>query len=202
MQLPHFTLLAATTRAGRLTNPLLSRFGYVAPPTTTTKKATRIVTFRIPAQHASRATGAFEIARRAWHPRIANNLLRRVRDLRTCGEGPSLGPRGLTSSAYSGCGWSRHLDRSIFRSFWTASTTAGGNRSHCRVHWTERETLKMDRTLSGAEGFVARTRSRGTSKAYEHVKLDPPSLSLLLRALIESSPTAPQSYKVTWPSLL
>ena len=83
MDLPHFTLIGATTRAGMLTNPLRDRFG---------------ITFRLElyspeqlAQIVKRSAhilrveiddgGALEIARRSrGTPRIANRMLRRVRD--------------------------------------------------------------------------------------------------------------------------
>ncbi|MCB1940075.1 MAG: Holliday junction branch migration DNA helicase RuvB, partial [Rhodocyclaceae bacterium] len=83
LDLPPFTLVGATTRAGMLTNPLRDRFGIVSR-----------LEFYTPAELAtivSRSSGllnvdiddagAIEIARRArGTPRIANRLLRRVRD--------------------------------------------------------------------------------------------------------------------------
>jgi Holliday junction DNA helicase RuvB len=78
-----FTLVGATTRAGMLTNPLRDRFGIVARlEFYTPQELARIVTrsaglLNVPAD----AAGAFEIARRSrGTPRIANRLLRRVRD--------------------------------------------------------------------------------------------------------------------------
>lgn len=83
LDLPPFTLIGATTRAGLLTAPLRDRFGIVqrlefyAP-----EELTRIV--RRAAQILGidcAAEGASEIARRSrGTPRIANRLLRRVRD--------------------------------------------------------------------------------------------------------------------------
>ena len=83
LDLPPFTLIGATTRAGMLTNPLRDRFGIVARlEFYTAEELTRIV-----ARSASLlrievdAEGALEIARRSrGTPRIANRLLRRVRD--------------------------------------------------------------------------------------------------------------------------
>ena len=78
-----FTLVAATTRAGLLTAPLRSRFGIVhrldfyseADLLTIVNRSARIL--EVPAEPA----GAQEIARRSrGTPRIANRLLRRVRD--------------------------------------------------------------------------------------------------------------------------
>lgn len=83
LDLPPFTLIGATTRAGSLTSPLRDRFGIVQ----------RLEFYRVEdLQHiVSRSAaclglplspeGALEIARRArGTPRIANRLLRRVRD--------------------------------------------------------------------------------------------------------------------------
>jgi Holliday junction DNA helicase RuvB len=83
LDLPPFTLVGATTRAGMLTNPLRDRFGIVARlEFYTPDELSRIV-------HRSAgllevvmdATGALEIAKRSrGTPRISNRLLRRVRD--------------------------------------------------------------------------------------------------------------------------
>jgi len=83
LDLPAFTLVGATTRAGMLTNPLRDRFGIVARlEFYTPEELTRIVT-RSAALLEIRIepAGALEIARRSrGTPRIANRLLRRVRD--------------------------------------------------------------------------------------------------------------------------
>ena len=83
LDLPPFTLVGATTRAGMLTNPLRDRFGIVARlEFYTAEELTRIV--HRSARLLSVAIdegGALEIARRSrGTPRIANRLLRRVRD--------------------------------------------------------------------------------------------------------------------------
>ncbi|MBW7862525.1 MAG: Holliday junction branch migration DNA helicase RuvB, partial [Rhodocyclaceae bacterium] len=83
LDLPPFTLVGATTRAGMLTNPLRDRFGITARLEFYTpdelalivNRSARLLNVAIDEQ------GAFEIARRArGTPRIANRLLRRVRD--------------------------------------------------------------------------------------------------------------------------
>jgi holliday junction DNA helicase RuvB len=83
LDLPPFTLVGATTRAGMLTNPLRDRFGIVARlEFYTPEELTRIVvrSARL-LEIALEADGALEIARRSrGTPRIANRLLRRVRD--------------------------------------------------------------------------------------------------------------------------
>jgi Holliday junction DNA helicase RuvB len=83
LDLQPFTLVGATTRAGMLTNPLRDRFGIVARlEFYTAEELARIVTrsavlLDVPVE----AGGAAEIARRSrGTPRIANRLLRRVRD--------------------------------------------------------------------------------------------------------------------------
>ncbi len=83
LDLQPFTLVGATTRAGMLTNPLRDRFGIVARlEFYTPEELARIVKrsaglLNVPTDEA----GGFEIARRSrGTPRIANRLLRRVRD--------------------------------------------------------------------------------------------------------------------------
>ncbi len=83
LDLPPFTLVGATTRAGMLTNPLRDRFGIVARlEFYTAAELTRIVTRSAGLLAiAIDPDGAHEIARRSrGTPRIANRLLRRVRD--------------------------------------------------------------------------------------------------------------------------
>ena len=83
LDLPPFTLVGATTRAGMLTNPLRDRFGIVSRLEFYTPeelgfivtRSARLLKVEIDDE------GALEIARRArGTPRIANRLLRRVRD--------------------------------------------------------------------------------------------------------------------------
>jgi Holliday junction DNA helicase RuvB len=83
LDLQPFTLVGATTRAGMLTNPLRDRFGIVARlEFYTPEELTRIVTRSAGLMQAPiDAEGSMEIARRSrGTPRIANRLLRRVRD--------------------------------------------------------------------------------------------------------------------------
>ena len=83
LNLPPFTLIGATTKAGSLTTPLRDRFGIIhrlelytqADLETIIKRSAKILNVKI-AEEASR-----EIARRSrGTPRIANRLLKRVRD--------------------------------------------------------------------------------------------------------------------------
>src|SRR5213594_1865176 len=83
LNLPRFTLIGATTRSGLLTAPLLTRFGVrerldyyeAAQLQHIVVRSARLLGIEI------EVNGAWEIARRSrGTPRIANNLLRRVRD--------------------------------------------------------------------------------------------------------------------------
>ena len=83
LELPHFTLVGATTRAGLLTAPLRDRFGVVqklefytpSELTTIILNSARILGVEMD------AGGALELARRSrGTPRLANRLLKRVRD--------------------------------------------------------------------------------------------------------------------------
>ena len=83
LDLQPFTLVGATTRAGMLTNPLRDRFGIVARlEFYTPEELSRIVTRSSALMQAPiDPEGSAEIARRSrGTPRIANRLLRRVRD--------------------------------------------------------------------------------------------------------------------------
>ena len=83
IDLPPFTLIGATTRAGSLTNPLRARFGIVNQlQFYTPEELSRIVRRSAGLLNVGiDETGAFEIARRSrGTPRVANRLLRRVRD--------------------------------------------------------------------------------------------------------------------------
>ena len=83
LDLKPFTLIGATTRAGMLTNPLRARFGIVSQLqfyntddlAKIVRRSARLLNVSIDEQ------GAYEVARRSrGTPRIANRLLRRVRD--------------------------------------------------------------------------------------------------------------------------
>jgi Holliday junction DNA helicase RuvB len=88
IDLPRFTLIGATTRAGLLSSPLRDRFGVIArleyyPPTDLVRilrRSARILGIAIDEE------GSHEIAQRSrGTPRIANRLLRRVRDFAEVG---------------------------------------------------------------------------------------------------------------------
>src|SRR5699024_5946760 len=86
LDLPKFTLIGATTKAGSLTTPLRDRFGIVhrlelygvEDLTTIVKRSAKILGVEIDNE------SAVEVARRSrGTPRIANRLLKRVRDYAT-----------------------------------------------------------------------------------------------------------------------
>ena len=83
IDLPRFTLIGATTRAGQMTSPLRDRFGVMlrlelySPEELCSIVERSAGILNVPCEHE----GAYEIARRSrGTPRIANRLLRRVRD--------------------------------------------------------------------------------------------------------------------------
>ena len=83
LDLPHFTLIGATTRAGQLSAPLRDRFGVAMRlELYTPEELTSIVTRSARILRVDIVPeGAYEIARRSrGTPRIANRMLRRVRD--------------------------------------------------------------------------------------------------------------------------
>src|SRR5262252_133347 len=83
LDLPPFTLVGATTRAGMLTNPLRDRFGIVARLEFYTDAELQKIVDRSAGllEVEVAQEGALEIARRSrGTPRVANRLLRRVRD--------------------------------------------------------------------------------------------------------------------------
>ena len=91
LDLPHFTLIGATTRSGQLTAPLRDRFGVTLRlELYTTEELQKIVERSAGILQVTIETdGAREIASRSrGTPRIANRLLRRVRDFaQVCADG-------------------------------------------------------------------------------------------------------------------
>ena len=119
LELPPFTLVGATTRAGLLTSPLRDRFGivqrlefyHVDDLTHIVQRAANILGIH------TEAEGAREIARRArGTPRIANRLLRRVRDYAEMKANGAItrdiADQALTMFKVDHCGFD-HLDRRL-----------------------------------------------------------------------------------------
>ncbi|WP_411834174.1 Holliday junction branch migration DNA helicase RuvB [Pseudoxanthomonas mexicana] len=183
LDLPPFTLIGATTRAGLLTAPLRDRFGIVQRlEFYTPEELTRIVqrSARILAMDCD-PQGAAEIARRArGTPRIANRLLRRVRDYAQV----KAGGRIDTEVAQAAMQMLKvdpegfdELDRRMLRTI-VDSFDGGpvGVESLAAALSEERGTLEdVIEPYLIQQGFLIRT-ARGrmaTAKAYRHLGLKP-----------------------------
>ena len=121
INLPHFTLVGATTRAGQLTGPLRDRFGILLKlePYSPDELARIILRsagiLGVPIDHA----GALELAKCArGTPRVANRLLKRVRDFATVqGDGSIAGPTAIAARRQMDIDEAGldELDRSVLR---------------------------------------------------------------------------------------
>lgn len=185
LDLPPFTLVGATTRAGLLTSPLRDRFGIVqrlefygiADLTHIVMRSAQLMNI------VMEPKGAEEIARRArGTPRIANRLLRRVRDYaevksdgRISGQ---IADEALNMLKVDDQGFD-HMDR---RMLLTMIEKFGGGPvgvdSLAAAISEERDTIEdvLEPYLI-QQGFLART-PRGrvvTPHAYQHFGLKPPS---------------------------
>jgi Holliday junction DNA helicase RuvB len=187
LDVPQFTLVGATTRAGLLTPPLRDRFGVVVrlefynpeDLALIVSRAARILGISID------ESGAFEIARRSrGTPRVANRLLRRVRDYAQV-RADGVINRPVTDAALKMLGVDEKgfdkMDRKILLTLIqkfdggpvgvdTLSTVVG----------EEKDTLEdVYEPYLVQEGYLNRTpRGRvATRLAYEHFKLSPNQLS-------------------------
>jgi Holliday junction DNA helicase RuvB len=182
--LSRFTLIGATTRAGMMTGPLRSRFGFVArldfyPPedlVTILRRSAVVVGARL------EEDGAFEIARRArGTPRIANRLLRRVRDFAEV-RARGIIDRGVAGDALDllavdACG----LDEMDLRILGTILTKFDGGpvglTTIAAAVGEEAETVEeIYEPYLVKEGFLQRTpRGRvATDRAADHLKIPRP----------------------------
>jgi Holliday junction DNA helicase RuvB len=185
LDLPPFTLVGATTRAGMLTNPLRDRFGIVAR-----------LEFYSPAELERIVTrsaklldigidddGALEIARRArGTPRIANRLLRRVRDYAEVKAGGrvtrEVADAGLAMLDVDASGLDV-MDRKLLSTV-LAKFDGGpvGVDNLAAAIGEERDTIEdVLEPFLIQQGFLQRT-ARGrvaTATAYRHFGLAPPS---------------------------
>jgi len=185
LDLPPFTLVGATTRAGMLTNPLRDRFGIVARlEFYNADELTRIIQRSAALLGiAIDDDGAREIARRArGTPRIANRLLRRVRDF------AEVKAEGAVSRAVADAALSMLdvdasgldvMDRKLLQT--VLSKFAGGPvgvDNLAAAIGEERDTIEdvLEPYLI-QQGFLQRT-SRGrvaTALSFRHFGLTPPS---------------------------
>lgn len=183
--LPRFTLVGATTRAGLITSPLRARFGIVHRLSFYQPAELEHILIRsagllgVPTEQA----GAEEIARRSrGTPRIANRLLRRVRDFAEV-EGEGTIDRGMARRALELLEVDEHgfddLDRKILI---TLIEHYGGGPAGlgalAAAVGEDRGTLEdLVEPFLIQEGFLQRTpRGRVASRrAYEHLGFPPPA---------------------------
>jgi Holliday junction DNA helicase RuvB len=189
LALPPFTLVGATTRTGLLSSPFLSRFGinlrleYYTPSELTeiVRRSARLLEIDVAEE------GAAEIGRRArGTPRIANHLLRRVRDFAEV-EADGTVTREVAASALDRLGVDGlgldQLDRAVLTTI--ANKFDGGPvgvESLAAACGEERDTIEdVVEPYLIQEGFLQRT-PRGrviTRRALEHLSLSISQGSLL-----------------------
>lgn len=187
LDLKPFTLVGATTRAGMLTNPLRDRFGIVSRlEFYTQSELSKIVTRSAGLLNAQIAPdGAGEIAKRArGTPRIANRLLRRVRDYAEVkGTGvitKEMADKALAMLDVDPVGFDlmdRKLLEAILHKF---SGGPVGVDNLAAAIGEERDTIEdVIEPFLIQQGYLQRTpRGRiATKMAYEHFGLMPPSKS-------------------------
>ena len=196
IDLPPFTLIGATTRAGSLTNPLRARFGIVNQlQFYTTEELVRIV--RRSARLLGVAIdpeGAREVACRSrGTPRVANRLLRRVRDYAEVKHDGTItqevANRALTMLDVDPAGLDM-IDRkfllTILEKF---SGGPVGIENLAAAVGEDRDTLEdVVEPYLIQQGFVQRTpRGRmATMLAWEHFRLPPPGAeAMLVKAFAE-----------------
>ena len=185
LKLPRFSLVAATTRTGLLSAPFLSRFGivlrldYYSPVELTEIVRRSAAKLGV----AIDAGGAEEIGRRSrGTPRIANHLLKRVRDFAEV-QGDGRVTREVAASALTRLGVDE-LDRTLLRTI-IQKFDGGpvGVESLAAACAEERDTLEdVCEPYLIQEGLLMRTpRGRvATRRAHEHLGLPPPRQGSLL----------------------
>jgi Holliday junction DNA helicase RuvB len=189
LSLPPFTLVGATTRTGLLSAPFLSRFGinlrldYYTPADLTeiVRRSAERLKVRLDADAAE------EVGKRArGTPRIANHLLKRVRDFAEV-EGDGRVTRAIAASALDRLGVDAvgldELDRTVLRTI--AQKFDGGPvgvESLAAACGEERDTLEdVVEPYLIQEGFLMRT-PRGrviTRRGWTHLGLTPPAQGTL-----------------------
>ncbi|CAB4856654.1 unannotated protein [freshwater metagenome] len=189
LELPAFTLVGATTRTGLVAAPLRDRFGFIGRLDLYGEVDLASIVARSAAllEYQVETTGASEIARRSrGTPRIANRLLRRVRDVAQI-EGSSIISGEIARSALTTFGVDlRGLDK-VDRALLSYLCTHGDGRpvglvTLAQVVGEEPHTIEEAyEPFLIREGLIARTpRGRvATDSAYEHMSLRRPSGGLL-----------------------
>lgn len=192
LDLPPFTLVGATTRAGMMTSPLRDRFGIVQRlEFYSVEDLTKIVTRSARLQgFEADSDGCHEIARRArGTPRIANRLLRRVRDfaeMKADGKVTAeIADQGLKMLQVDAKGFD-HLDRRLMTTL-IEQFEGGpvGIDNLAAILSEERGTLEdVIEPYLIQRGYLVRTpRGRVATKlAYEHYGKIPPQSGLFVES--------------------
>ena len=195
MDLPRFTLVGATTRTGLLTPPLRDRFGVVlrlefySPEelVTIVRRSAKILGMTID------QSGALELGKRSrGTPRIANRLLRRVRDFAEVG-GHAVVDSGVANAALNLLGVDQFglddMDRRIMLTI--IDKFAGGPiglETLATVVCEEKNTLEdVYEPFLIQSGFLNRTpRGRvATARAYEHFNRKLPRQNAMQQSLFD-----------------
>ena len=177
--LPPFTLIGATTRAGMLSAPLRDRFGIISHMEYYDEQDLQEIVLRSSDifQTEIIEEGALEIARRSrGTPRIANRLLKRVRDFaQVQGDGKidrPIADQALTLLQVDQAGLD-YVDQKLLRTMIELYGGGPVGLSTLSVNiGEERETVEdMYEPYLIQKGFIMRTRSGrvATAKAYEHL---------------------------------
>jgi Holliday junction DNA helicase RuvB len=187
LDLQPFTLVGATTRAGMLTNPLRDRFGIVARLEFYTPQELQKIVIRSAGllKMQMNEAGGFEIANRSrGTPRIANRLLRRVRDYAEV-KGNGIVDRAIAQAALSMLDVDPQgfdvMDRKLLEA--VIHRFDGGPVGLDNVAASigeERDTIEdVIEPYLIQQGFLQRTpRGRiATLAAYKHLGVTPPAVS-------------------------
>ncbi|OYV49595.1 MAG: Holliday junction branch migration DNA helicase RuvB [Rhodospirillales bacterium 20-60-12] len=191
IDLPPFTLIGATTRAGLLATPLRDRFGIPIRLIFYTAAELNLIVTRVAALLGMDLTddGAVEIARRSrGTPRIAGRLTRRVRDFCAVA-GTALIDRAAADTALTRLDVDHAMDRRYLRRI--AEHHAGGPvgvETLAAALSEARDTLEdVVEPYLIQEGFLLRT-SRGRmlgESGWRHLRLKPPATPQIQPDLLE-----------------
>ena len=179
LDLPPFTLVGATTRAGMLSNPLRARFGISAHMEYYTERDLEEIVKRTADIFEVEIVdqGALEIALRSrGTPRIANRLLKRVRDFaQTMGDGrvdKEITEKALQTMAGDNAGRDS-MDQKSLRTMIEMYNGGPVGLGTLAVNIAEdQETVEdMYEPYLIQKGFIIRTKQgrKATPKAYEHL---------------------------------